>query len=148
MTVIHFDSTNIDVLNKSIKNKCIFLLIYMEDCEPCNRTKPEWMKIENILKKKDNNIIIGDVEQSNLPKLTNLKYNVTSYPTMIKISNKGKNIKTIEEDNINERNIESFIKWISKNKNKNKNKTYSKTRKGKKKNKKKTKKEKKHLLKE
>jgi len=118
MTVIHFDSTNIDVLNKSIKNKCIFLLIYMEDCEPCNRTKPEWMKIENILKKKDNNIIIGDVEQSNLPKLTNLKYNVTSYPTMIKISNKGKNIKTIEEDNINERNIESFIKWISKNKNK------------------------------
>ena len=144
MTVIHFDSTNIDVLNKSIKNKCIFLLIYMEDCEPCNRTKPEWMKIENILKKKDNNIIIGDVEQSNLPKLTNLKYNVTSYPTMIKISNKGKNIKTIEEDNINERNIESFIKWISKNK----NKTYSKTRKGKKKNKKKTKKEKKHLLKE
>jgi hypothetical protein len=144
MTVIHFDSTNIDVLNKSIKNKCIFLLIYMEDCEPCNRTKPEWMKIENIFKKKDNNIIIGDVEQSNLPKLTNLKYNVTSYPTMIKISNKGKNIKTIEEDNINERNIESFIKWISKNK----NKTYSKTRKGKKKNKKKTKKEKKHLLKE
>ena len=88
MTVIHFDSTNIDVLNKSIKNKCIFLLIYMEDCEPCNRTKPEWMKIENILKKKDNNIIIGDVEQSNLPKLTNLKYNVTSGAVNSKTMNK------------------------------------------------------------
>jgi thioredoxin-related protein len=134
MTVIHFDSANIDVLNKCIKNKNIFLLIYMEGCEPCNRTKPEWMKLENILKKKDPNVIIGDVEQSNLSNVPNLKYIVRGYPSMLNITNKGKKIKTIEDDNINERNIDSFIKWIKKNKQK--SKTLRLTNKNKKKTKK------------
>lgn len=90
----------------------------MEDCAPCGRVKPEWMKIGNIIKYEDPNIIIGDIEQSDLSKVSNLKYKVDCYPTIINIWDNGKKIKSIEEDNIHERNIDGFIKWINNNKNK------------------------------
>ena len=35
--------------NKSCKT---FLLIFMEGCGPCNATRPEWSKIENVLSPK------------------------------------------------------------------------------------------------
>jgi hypothetical protein len=42
----------------------IFMLIYMDGCGPCNETKPEWKKLENVLSKYNNskNIAIIDIE--------------------------------------------------------------------------------------
>ena len=47
------------------KNNKIFLLIFMEGCGPCNATRPECKKIENVLKdkyKNNDNIVIADVD--------------------------------------------------------------------------------------
>ena len=58
--------TPIKMLNDYIKNgKHIFLLSYMEGCGPCNATRPEWKKIQNVLeekyKHKYNDIVVVDI---------------------------------------------------------------------------------------
>ena len=35
--------------NTGNKDNKIFLLIFMEGCGPCNETRPEWSKLENVL---------------------------------------------------------------------------------------------------
>ena len=58
MLFLHIDSasSNANVLNTYIKEgKQVFILFYMEGCGPCNATRPEWKKIENVLKNKYNN---------------------------------------------------------------------------------------------
>ena len=33
------------------KDNKVFILIFMEGCGPCNATRPEWKKMENVLNK-------------------------------------------------------------------------------------------------
>ena len=114
MKFLHVNNENSSQLNEYIKKGTpIFLLIYMDGCGPCNSTKPEWSKIENVFKNMDRDVIVADIEQANLPSLDNLHYKVAGFPTMLFISNKGKNIQTIEENGFNERNIDTFVKWIN-----------------------------------
>jgi thioredoxin-related protein len=114
MKILHLNNENSSELNEYIKKGTpIFLLIYMEGCGPCNSTKPEWAKIENVLKNTDKDIVIADVEQANLHNLDSLHYKVAGFPTMIFISNKGKRIQTIEENGFQGRTIDTFVKWIN-----------------------------------
>jgi len=80
MSVVHFNEENARDLNQSIPKKKVFLLIYMEGCNPCMKMKPEWAKIENIFKKQDKNnsvifiksILEDDYENTNgTPQLHN-----------------------------------------------------------------------------
>ncbi len=107
-------------LNNSIKaNKQVFLLIYMEGCGPCNETLPEWKKIENVLNEKTNqpkynNIVVAEMEQANLDKLTFIKDSIKGFPSMKYISNKGSLQEDFEDSNIKnkKREIDAFIEWI------------------------------------
>lgn len=111
MTIVHFNDKNVNELNKYIKDKyTIFLLIYMEYCKPCMEVKPEWYKIENILKP-NKKVIVGDIERNNLSKVTNLKYEVTSFPTILFLSKNGK-IESYSDSKFQDRTIDSFMKWI------------------------------------
>ena len=112
MSVVHFNEENARDLNQSIPKKKVFLLIYMEGCKPCMKMKPEWAKIENIFKKQDKNILIGDIERTHLPQLNNLKYEVNSFPTILYLS-KNNNVETFEDAGFQERNIDNFMKWIN-----------------------------------
>lgn len=109
---MHFNQENTRDLDKFIRNKkSIFLLIYMEGCRPCMEVKPEWSKIENTFKKKDDQFIIGDIERQDLPNVHNLNYEVKGFPTILFLDN-GK-IETFEDAGFQERKIDTFMKWIN-----------------------------------
>ena len=78
MVFLHIDTKNYDeknetgetpiaIFNKFIKDgKHIFALIYMEGCGPCNATRPEWKKLEGVLKKgsmDDDDFLIVDIDK-------------------------------------------------------------------------------------
>lgn len=118
MIFLHIDSSsnNANVLNTYIKEgKKVFILFYMEGCGPCNATRPEWKKIENVLKNKySSDTVIADVEQSELSKIKYLTSQPRGFPTMLYISNYGKSSEDYEDSNIKnkDRTIDSFVEWI------------------------------------
>ena len=120
MIFITINSKDGDVkeLNSFIEQgKQIFILFYMEGCGPCNATRPEWKKIENILKKKYNqnqNIVIAEVDQALISKIPLLKKQPSGFPTMFYITNNGNLLEDYEESDIllKDRSIDSFIDWI------------------------------------
>jgi thiol-disulfide isomerase/thioredoxin len=112
MIFLHINSktNNAALFNKYVEQgKQIFILFYMEGCGPCNMTRPEWKKIENILStNKNNNIVVVDVDQEVFEELKYLQSKPMGFPTMRYIANKGKT----SEDYDGERNIDAFMKWI------------------------------------
>ena len=110
--------TLIDKLNNIIhgnKNNKVFILYYMVGCTPCNNTKPEWAKMENVLKRFSNNndIAIVDIDQVLSSKIKNIP-EPRGFPTMRFITNNGKTIENYEDSNIDtkDRTIDSFVKWV------------------------------------
>ncbi len=112
MIFLHINSktNNAALFNQYVEQgKQIFILFYMEGCGPCNMTRPEWKKIENILSTdKNNNIVVVDIDQEVLEELKYLQSKPVGFPTMRYIANKGKT----SEDYDGERNIDAFMKWI------------------------------------
>ncbi len=111
------DKENIKSLNTYIKDgNNLFILIYLEGCGPCNETRPEWKKIENITKNKYNNNdgIIVDIDQEMLKDIKGLSIQPKGFPTIIYVTDNGKVIEDYEDSNIEnkDRTIDSFIKWI------------------------------------
>ena len=85
----------------------IFVLIYMNGCDPCNETKPEWAKINN----KWRNTIVSQIDKDVLENKSNeekfhLK-DVVGFPTIRHYNRKGK------KDYSGERNVNAFEKWIN-----------------------------------
>jgi thiol-disulfide isomerase/thioredoxin len=140
MIILHINPKNndnnklINQLNKYIKDgKKVFILFYMEGCGPCGMTRPEWAKIENVLKNKySNDIVIADVDHRLIHLLKNVGNDPTGFPTMRYIDNKQKIIEDYEDsDNVSnkDRKIDSFVEWIQSKNRTNYKKGGSKTRK-------------------
>lgn len=115
MEFLHINpsTSNAHMFDKMVDDgKHIFVLIYMEGCGPCEATRPEWTKIQNILghpqqKMKYPDVVIVDVDQvvsNNIKHISGL----SGFPTMRYISGKGKVIENYEKD----RSIDAFINWI------------------------------------
>jgi hypothetical protein len=120
MIILHVDPTtkNTDLYNKYInQGKDAFVLYYMEGCGPCNATRPEWKKIENVLENKyknNDNIIICDIDQDCLKDIDYVPSQPSGFPTMVYL-NKTKNIYENYEDSRvknKDRSVDSFIEWI------------------------------------
>lgn len=117
MVFLHINPSysNTKLLNDSIDTgKQIFVIFYMEGCGPCNATRPEWKKIENVLNKykNDPNIVIADVDQSLLKSIKYLKP-ISGFPTIRYI--KGQYSEDYEQSSIKvkDRKIDSFVQWIN-----------------------------------
>jgi len=116
MVFIHIDKNSKETkLKHYLKKKHIFVLIYMEGCLPCSNARPEWKKLNNVLKKykNDENIIIMDIDNEVLNNNTPI-VQPSSYPTFQYITNNGNTIENYEESNIEkkDRSIDSFVNWI------------------------------------
>lgn len=106
----------LDGLMGNKKNK-VFILFYMEGCGPCNATRPEWSKIENVLSKdflNRDDIVIVSMDHELANDLKNLSTQPSSFPTMRFMKNAGKTVENYEDSNIEnkDRTIDSFIEWI------------------------------------
>lgn len=131
MVFLHIDTKNYEqkdengetpfaILNKFIKDgNHIFALIYMEGCGPCNATRPEWKKLENVLKDgnlNNNDVLIVDIDKDLLDKVKNIGSEPKGFPTIRYISNNGKTTEDFEDSDLNDeyksRTIDSFAKWI------------------------------------
>lgn len=98
------------------KNK-VFVLFYMEGCGPCNATRPEWSKIENVLSKdflNRDDVVIVSMDHELASDLKNLSTQPSSFPTMRFMTNGGKTVENYEDSNIEnkDRTIDSFVEWI------------------------------------
>lgn len=106
-----------DLLNEYIKDKSkkIFILFYMEGCGPCGLTRPEWKKIKNVMKKKDDSIVIVDIDHRLMGEIKGLKSEPSGFPTMRFITNSGKISEDYEDSDVKnkDRNINGFMEWIN-----------------------------------
>ena len=108
---------HIKILNDSIKDgKTIFLLIYMEGFGPCNATRPEWKKLENVMNDDilNKDVLIVDMDKDLLEKVNNIGNSPKGFPTIRYISNKD--VEDFEDSELSDedknRNVDSFVKWI------------------------------------
>lgn len=84
----------------------VFVLIYMNGCGPCEKTKPEWLKLKD---KKWENSIVAQIDKDILPE-TGGVFNtgkVSGFPTIRHYSKNGE-----KDYNMPERTAELFEKWI------------------------------------
>ena len=94
MKILHIDTKtdNINLFDEYVsQGKDVFVLIYLEGCGPCNATRPEWKKIENVIKDKyktNDNLVVIDVDQELLKEMTKLKKQPQGFPTMFYITDK------------------------------------------------------------
>jgi hypothetical protein len=112
--------TNIELLNEIIKgdpNNKIFILFYMNGCGPCNATRPEWKKLENIFKKykNDQTVAIVDIDHVLTDKVHNVKNEPNSFPTMRYMTNKNNTVENYEDSEMPDknRNIDNFAEWLN-----------------------------------
>ena len=111
------NSKNKNVIDDMIKNKKhVFILIYMEGCGPCNAARPEWSKMAHTLQKQyanNKDIVIIDLNKDLLPLVKNVG-DVSGFPTMKYITNKGHTVESYEDSSIKtkDRTVDSFINWI------------------------------------
>lgn len=109
----------IDTLNKHLTHKDdkIFILYFMEGCGPCNATRPEWSKLQNVLSKNFLNkedIVIVSIDKDLAGKLKNIGKEPSSFPTIKFLKNAGKINENYEDSDIStkDRTIDSFVEWI------------------------------------
>lgn len=124
MKFLHIDPTtkNTKMFNEYVEQgKHIFVIFYLEGCGPCNATRPEWKKIENVLKdkyEKNDNLVIADVDQELLKEIKYLTTQPKGFPTLRYISDKGKTSEDYEDcsdlkDDEKDRKVDSLVKWIN-----------------------------------
>jgi hypothetical protein len=109
----------IDKLNKHLNHNDdnIFILHYMEGCGPCNATRPEWSKLENVLSKdflNRDDIVIVAIDKDLSGKLKNIGKEPNSFPTIKFMKNAGKINENYEDSDVTtkDRTIDSFVEWI------------------------------------
>jgi len=118
MVLLHIDENDKDTLNKLddfLGGKKVFILIYMNGCGPCNATRPEWEKLENVLTKEFINrddIAIVDINTKLTENLKHIKEQPKSFPTMRYYENKK--YENYEDSNVEnkDRKIDSFVSWL------------------------------------
>jgi hypothetical protein len=95
--------------------KHIFLFLFMDGCGPCNQTKPQWKKIQKMIKKSHgnrNDVVIAAINQKLFNNLNRVGREPMGYPCLRYI--KGPSVEEYEDCNIQnkDRSTDSFINWI------------------------------------
>jgi thiol-disulfide isomerase/thioredoxin len=106
-------------INSHLTNKDnkLFILFFMEGCGPCNETRPEWSKLQNVLSEdflKKPDISIVSIDKDLFGNLKRIKREPNGFPTMRFITDSGNIEENYEDSDIPEkdRKIDSFVEWI------------------------------------
>jgi hypothetical protein len=106
-------------INSHLTNKDnkLFVLFFMEGCPPCNETRPEWSKLQNVLSDdflKNPDIAIVSIDKDLFGKLKYKKRELNGFPTMRFITDSGNIEENYEDSDVSEKNrtIDSFVEWI------------------------------------
>ena len=114
MVFLHINESRAKIpdFNRYIaQGKRAFVLIYKDGCPPCMETHPEWKKLKNVLNV-DKDVIVADINEKFLNSIKCIgpnKIEITHYPTMIYIYNKGQSHEMYEGD----RTVDGLVKWIN-----------------------------------
>jgi len=127
MIILHMNPTSSIKEKKQFdkyvaQGKDIFVFFYLEGCGPCNATKPEWKKMENVLSSKYKNndhVILAEIDQSIMNDLHSIKMiQPRGFPSIHHITRKGKEVNEYENDEkltIKDRSVDSFVEWVETN---------------------------------
>lgn len=106
-------------INSHLTNKDnkLFILFFMEGCPPCNETRPEWSKLQNVLSEdflKKPDIAVVSIDKDLFGKLKHMKRELNGFPTMRFITDSGNIEENYEDSDVSEKNrtIDSFVEWI------------------------------------
>jgi len=118
-TIENYDKKKNEFNNQVGKGKHIFLFLYMDNCGPCNLTKPKWDEIEKKLKEQqlnNNDIVIAKINQKLFNDLKNIGKEPMGFPSLRYINSKKTPnfIEEYEDSSIEnkDRTSESFANWI------------------------------------
>lgn len=104
---------DIDMLNNSVDDgKHIFLFTYLDNCGPCNQTKPKWDGMKNKIKNK-NDIVVVRLNSKLFPLLKKMGSEPAGYPSIRYVSKNG--VEEYEDctgSGVKDRSTDSFLKWI------------------------------------
>jgi len=119
MLFLHCDtvSNNVQMIDKLIEEgKTVFVLVYMNGCGPCKKTRPVWGEIKGVFGEHHTHypdIVIADVDSKLLPAL---KYigPVRGVPTMRVISEKGKVVEDSQtfQSKFAPRTLGFLVDWV------------------------------------
>jgi hypothetical protein len=115
MIFLHVNSENASTLNDYVKQgKPLFFLIYWDQCGPCQATLPEWKKMENVLSNMKEDAVVAHMEKDFLDKINFLKTQPSGFPTILYITNNGKDTESYEDSSIEtkDRTVDSFVDWV------------------------------------
>ena len=104
---------DINVLNNSVDDgKHIFLFTYLDNCGPCNQTKPKWDSMKDKIKNK-NDIVVVRLNSKLFPLLKKMGSEPAGYPSIRYVSKNG--VEEYEDctgSGLKDRSTESFLRWI------------------------------------
>jgi len=96
--------------------KHVFLFTYLDNCGPCNQTKPKWDSMRNKIKNKDD-ILVVRLNSKLFPLFQKIGANIGSepagYPSIRYVSKNG--VEEYEDcagSGVKDRSTESFLRWI------------------------------------
>ena len=116
ITINKYSPKLIKKLDDSLKHKKTFVLFYMDGCGPCEATRPEWNKLQNVLNSsfhRRNDVSIVDIDQNYTRHLKHMKNDLRGFPTMRCYENNQ--YENYEDSSISnkDRTIDSFVEWIN-----------------------------------
>lgn len=95
--------------------KHVFLFLFMDNCGPCNDTKPNWRNMKKYLKKEhlnNNDMIIAQINQKLFKHLNGVGSEPMGYPCLRYV--KSPIVEEYEDCNIldKDRSSKSFANWV------------------------------------
>jgi thioredoxin-like negative regulator of GroEL len=98
MKILHVNNMNsVNEYNKMIKSKPCMVLYYMTKCGHCIALEPEWNKLENIMKNKNNNnVFLAKVNSNYLPYVESTK-DILGFPSILYLHKNGEKKTEFQE---------------------------------------------------
>ena len=109
MRVIHINPENAAKYGQAVKRMKTFVKIFSPECGHCQHMKADWERLENSAKNMSGNIQLMDIHAAALDKISDKRFNVSGFPTILLLDKNGKEEKQYTGDRSHDDMLE-FLK--------------------------------------